>query len=147
MAYEPQIVRDGMLAGAWLGTRGVNSYDPSCAHPYYDYTEKCVAEKSDETSEKIVYGTKVFGVAHDGTIVLVHVTSATASWGKFWKRKSDDLLRPLSEAAETGNTSKFLTSVEDINWNRRSAEEYIRAIDLALKVGAHLTARDLATQR
>lgn len=52
----------------------------------------------------------------------------------------------LEQAAAYQNEAEFTHALTEIDWNSRSADDFIRAIDLALKVGAHLTARELAAE-
>ena len=52
----------------------------------------------------------------------------------------------LAQAAEDGNVDVFIHLVNNMNWQVRPVEEHLRAIDLALKVEAHLTARKLAQE-
>ena len=146
MTYEHHIMHEGMLAGAWLSPHSVKLYEPSCAHPYY--MEKCLGERREEKSEHIIYGTRVFSMAPDGTFILVGVASPATCWAETWtkKRELDDVLLPLSKAVETGSTPKFLTALKGVNWDGRPAEDFIRVIRLALQVGAHVAARKLATE-
>jgi hypothetical protein len=146
MTYEHKLVHEGMLADSWLTPRSVNPFGPSCMGAYY--AQRCGFEKSEERDEKIVYGRQVYSMAPDGTFVLVHVKTITETWAELWakKLKVHDVLQSLIEPAESGNTTRFLERLKDIDWDRRSADEFIRAVDLALKAGAHFAARDLATQ-
>lgn len=50
----------------------------------------------------------------------------------------------LEVTADEGELAAFVRLANAINWQQRSAEAFARAVQLALKVGAHLTARKLA---
>ena len=49
----------------------------------------------------------------------------------------------LSMVAETGKEEIFVQALESIDWGIRSSEDYVHAIQLALSIGAHLSARQL----
>jgi len=57
----------------------------------------------------------------------------------------DEILR-LEEAAQAEDEMKFIEASRLVDWNRCTADEYIRAIRLALKAGAHFQARKLAQE-
>ena len=59
---------------------------------------------------------------------------------------SDHDMEQLQAAAETGDERAFVTACRAIDWQSRSPEDHIRAIDLAFTAGAHLAARELAVQ-
>ncbi len=52
----------------------------------------------------------------------------------------------LEIAAETGDEIAFVQAASEIDWPRRSAAEFARAVRLALAAGAHLLARTLAAR-
>lgn len=52
----------------------------------------------------------------------------------------------LEIAAEVGNEQNFLTAQKAINWQRRTPDDFIYAIQLALRVGAYLAARILSNE-
>lgn len=56
-----------------------------------------------------------------------------------------DPLISLRVAAEVGDEGLFVTVMQRLNWVQLSAIDFLDTIRLALKVGAHLAARDLAT--
>jgi hypothetical protein len=55
-----------------------------------------------------------------------------------------DTLKPLENAVRAQDETAFAIALEAINWQSRPASDFMRAIDLALKVGTHLAARRLA---
>lgn len=57
-----------------------------------------------------------------------------------------DPMVPLRLAGELGNEESFARVVGSMNWARCSAAEFVEAVRLALKVGAHLTALNLVTR-
>lgn len=52
----------------------------------------------------------------------------------------------LQRAADAEDLEGFICLVNSMDWQPRSVEDYLRAIDLALSVGAHLTARQLSQE-
>lgn len=86
---------------------------------------------------------------HDFPRYDSHITRAVRL-AKLWRlermrhRQADPMAR-LERAAKAANQAAFLEAVEEINWQRGSVRDFTRAIDLSLKVGAHLAARRLAT--
>jgi hypothetical protein len=58
------------------------------------------------------------------------------------KRQSDPLFR-LERAAKLNSTA-FVDALSSVQWQRISASDFVRAIRLALGVGAHVAARRLA---
>jgi hypothetical protein len=57
-----------------------------------------------------------------------------------------DLLTLLRDAAEIGDAERFSDLCESTNWKARSPSEVAKAIDLALRAGALMTARCLARE-
>jgi hypothetical protein len=141
MSYPAEYIRKGLNAAAWLNRRRLSG-DRPCRRQYFEgnYLSK--------QRKKIVYGTKVVVLVHDNAFVLAHDVGHSSTGYDFWLRekKRTDLLAPLEDAAKTKSTATFLRRLKTIDWNRRSAKEFIRAIDLALMAGAHLAARSLAEQ-
>jgi hypothetical protein len=67
-----------------------------------------------------------------------------------WDAASDEALADfeasLEIAAEIGDETAFVRAAEKIDWSQRPAIDFVRAVRLALAAGAHLLARNLATQ-
>ena len=156
MSYEfDQTTREGILA-SWLNAGGLRPYEPVCMRRQHSM-ELCPAE----LGEKIIYGEKVYGMARDGTIAVIHVYK-TAKYalaanyapttgclvGSWLSKRSElhDALSILDESVQRGDVTTFVNLLKGIEWNQRTSDEFIQAIDLALKIGAHLAARELATQ-
>jgi hypothetical protein len=60
---------------------------------------------------------------------------------------SGDGIAMLEIVAEAGNNeTAFVQAASEIDWSRRPAADFARAVRLALAAGAHLLARNLATQ-
>ena len=59
---------------------------------------------------------------------------------------TDVTMQQLAAAAAQGNESMFLTAKQTIDWSRRPAIDFARAIRWALAAGAYMAARNLATQ-
>jgi hypothetical protein len=59
---------------------------------------------------------------------------------------SDLTMQQLAAAADQGNEAMFLTAKQMIDWSRRPATDFVRAIRWALAAGAFMAARNLATQ-
>jgi hypothetical protein len=57
-----------------------------------------------------------------------------------------DELDALVLAAEQGSEDLFVRAATQIEWRRRSAQEFIRGVRLALAAGAHLFARQLSAR-
>jgi hypothetical protein len=55
-------------------------------------------------------------------------------------------LMVLEMAAERGNEAAFLEAAGKIDWSKRPAVDFARAVRLALAAGAHLFARNLAAR-
>lgn len=70
------------------------------------------------------------------TIETISAKSEEFQWRKLRVR--------LEEAAKLGNETAFLDALKEVNWQGRSASEYMYIINLALEAGAHLAARRLA---
>jgi len=58
----------------------------------------------------------------------------------------DDHMERLEIAASRGDERAFLDAQTAVNWAERPATDFLRAIHLALAAGAHMAARNLATQ-
>ena len=58
--------------------------------------------------------------------------------------QADYEMAQLEAAAQAGDERAFVAAQRRINWQRRSPEDFIRAIQLALSSGAHLAARNLS---
>lgn len=58
----------------------------------------------------------------------------------------DEEMARLYSAADLGDGSAFLRAWKEMDWTRRDAEEYIRAVRLALAAGAYLQARQLSAE-
>lgn len=52
----------------------------------------------------------------------------------------------LESAAVAGDERAFLTAKNAIDWEARSAADFLRAVQSALSAGAHMAARNLAAQ-
>jgi hypothetical protein len=52
----------------------------------------------------------------------------------------------LEIVAEAGDETAFVQAASEIDWSQRPATDFARAVRLALAAGAHLLARNLATQ-
>ncbi len=61
------------------------------------------------------------------------------------RQQSARLFADLRNAAEKGDVRRFSEICESTSWGGRSASEVIQAISLALKAGALMIARDLAS--
>lgn len=57
-----------------------------------------------------------------------------------------DLMESLADAAQAGDVRAFVSACSAVDWQTRSAEDHAWAIQLALSAGAHLAARNLASQ-
>jgi hypothetical protein len=66
-----------------------------------------------------------------------------------WERvrhRQRNALAALERAARDANEMAFLEAVKEINWQRRTSQDFVRATRLALAAGAHLAARELASE-
>lgn len=52
----------------------------------------------------------------------------------------------LKNAAKAGDERAFLDALKLITWQNRTPTDFMRAVRLALEAGAHLAARQLATE-
>ncbi|MBL7184655.1 MAG: hypothetical protein ISS50_09435 [Anaerolineae bacterium] len=59
---------------------------------------------------------------------------------------SENVMAVLEIAAEAGNEATFVRVTSGIDWMQRPANDFVRAVRLALAAGAHLLARNLASQ-
>jgi hypothetical protein len=50
----------------------------------------------------------------------------------------------LEAAAISGNEADFLSSLQDVDWQTKSENDYARIVNFALQAGAHLAAREIA---
>jgi hypothetical protein len=58
----------------------------------------------------------------------------------------DDALARMESAATAGDERAFLSAKDEVDWEARPAIDFLRAVQLALSAGAHMAARNLATQ-
>jgi hypothetical protein len=58
----------------------------------------------------------------------------------------DDAMARMGSAARIGDERAFLAAKNAIDWDARPAEDFLRAVQLALGAGAHMAARNLAAQ-
>jgi hypothetical protein len=56
----------------------------------------------------------------------------------------EDPMLPLRLVGETGDEAMFVRVAKNMDWMRCSASDFVEAVRLALKAGAHMIARDLA---
>lgn len=64
-----------------------------------------------------------------------------------WKhRESARAMVRLEEAAKAGDQHAFQASLEEIEWRNCPPEDFVRATQLALEIGAHLTARQISAE-
>lgn len=130
MPYADTLRFEGLLADACLRHRVGNPYAEIALNP-------------DEQHRVRAY-------LHAVNLVRVHKVSESLeqhypdAWG-VWITKAKHGLERLEEAARSRHESAFAKALAEIDWDKRPAGDFIRAIDLALKVGAHLAARKLAT--
>ena len=130
MPYADTLKFEGLLADACLRHRVGNPYADIVLNP-------------DEQDRMNVYLSAI-------NLVRVHKVSEApeqhypAAWG-VWVTKAKHGLERLEEAARGGRESSFTKALAEIDWEKKPAKDFIRAIDLALKVGAHMAARKLAT--
>jgi hypothetical protein len=61
-------------------------------------------------------------------------------------KDSGDGIVALETAAEMGDETTFVQAASQIDWLKRSAPDFARAVHLALAAGAHMLARNLASQ-
>ena len=80
------------------------------------------------------------GPAHVSEYVLAETTSSSPSTVRDLEMSS------LEAAASTRDDELFVSTIREINWNARSVNEHISAIQLALETGAHSAARRLAIE-
>jgi hypothetical protein len=59
---------------------------------------------------------------------------------------SEDVMAALEVAAEAGDETAFVQAASQIDWLQRPTQHFVRAVHLALTAGAHMLARNLATQ-
>ena len=131
--YSDMVKSKGILAAACIRHGVGNPY------AYFEFTP-------DERQSRIeAYKNAIQGAYY--IVTVPHHGQYRAAWGVKWRvaRSADDLDR-LEQAATSGDEVAFSEILTEIHWTSRSAEDYIRAIDLALQVGAHLVARKLATE-
>jgi hypothetical protein len=86
---------------------------------------------------EVDYFTGVTGSAVTPPLFLAEQTSAT---------NPDNEMALLAAVAEEGDELAFIEVANAIDWNKRSQEEYIYAIRLALSAGAYLKAYKLSLQ-
>jgi hypothetical protein len=166
-------IPEGLLASAWLGNppytspshmnerdwlakltllakrhlirRGCTEAQGSLREPMYIY----------DKPKQLRYGRKFYCVAHHGSSLDIQELERSPSHPvpevvvsqevAQWLRPPDYDLFRLKIAAKI-DISVFLEIVKGIDWDHKTAEDFISGIDLALEVGAHLSARELAMQ-
>ncbi|MBN1313813.1 MAG: hypothetical protein JXA42_00020 [Anaerolineales bacterium] len=52
----------------------------------------------------------------------------------------------LEKAAEIGDIRGFVLALEQMDWQKRKADDYVKCVKLSLSVGAHLAARRFAME-
>jgi hypothetical protein len=139
MAYADTAQLEGLLADACLRHGIRNPYAGFGLIPERQHRLQAYA-RAIEAYEKAIQGAY-------STVAVAHHDRYHEIVALDWLRagRTYDLDR-LEEAATSGNEVAFAQILAEIDWNSRSAEDHIRAIDLALQVGAHLAARKLAAQ-
>lgn len=117
----------GGLADLWVDTMGTMSWSPLVEHVLsLPGRLGVVREKSARTESAFRES-----LAPEGT-----TDSAEMDF---------DMAR-LELAAENGDEGAFLRSYRAMDWRRRTAGHYLRAVQLALASGAHMAARSLSTE-
>jgi len=58
----------------------------------------------------------------------------------------DDVLAWLRQAAEKRDEIAFLRAMRDVDWQRCSPSDFLRAVSLAFRAGAHLAARQISNE-
>jgi hypothetical protein len=57
-----------------------------------------------------------------------------------------DFLAPLAEAANAADSQAFIAACECMDWSLARADDYLRAVQLALAAGAQISAREIAIE-
>lgn len=108
------------------------------AHPFLEETDGDIL-RSPRIQERVEHE----GFYHGGTIVW------SLARDLFPREPTTDecadlAMLELAAAAEAGDETAFLRTVNVMSWDTRPAEDFARAIRLALTAGAHLKAQRLA---
>lgn len=79
------------------------------------------------------------------------ITGSVSAYSSFTREYTsisnpDEEMAELVSAAEASDERAFIEVAKTINWNIRSASDYVKAIRLAISAGVHLKARHLATE-
>jgi hypothetical protein len=135
---------------------------PSSKSP--DFFEKMLIHESSKTSIKkddhpVIDGTSVIPewlrwvplpeISDESRISLVSSTGKVSIYAYLHQEKTaitslNSEMTQLAMAASEENESLFVTIANLIDWDSRPVENYLTAIQLALRIGAHLKARELA---
>ncbi len=82
--------------------------------------------------------------------IFIDVTGSTTAFDFVTRRRTQPIIdyemQRLETVAQVSDEIAFSLAVDAMNWETRPAEDYERAIRLALLVGAHLKARKLTNQ-
>jgi len=76
---------------------------------------------------------------------MTTITKTRKSKSK-WEKSPDEEMAALEAAAEAKDELAFLNAQKGINWDHHSAEDFDRAVDLALMAGTFMAARHLSKE-
>lgn len=103
-------------------------------------------------------GTVAWGTGTNATVIYPEANLDTAlsftgpvfayprrSYARTMDSRPVDLeMSQLEVAAQIGDEHAFITAYQHMDWQQRSAEDFLRGVQLALAAGAHLAARNLS---
>jgi len=73
-------------------------------------------------------------------------SEATTTFQPILVVAEDEAMMRMESAAAAGDERAFLAAKDAVDWETRPADDFLRAVQLALSAGAHMAARNLATQ-
>lgn len=135
MSYAHIAKFEGLLADACLRHRIGNPYTNVVLTPDGQHRAQAYAK-----AVKMVRAYKASGS-------LEEIAQYQDLWSSCAKTITvASVLARVEEKAKAGDELAFTRVLDEVDWQSRTAEEFIRAIELALKVGAHFSARKLAAE-
>lgn len=144
MAYTDIQELEGIFANACLQHGPFSDYEPSVRRRWYNpYTD--VALTPDGQHRLQAYKKAIESIRNATAVYYVQGREAWI-WQPLSVARIESSLAHLEDAAASGNEAAFTHALTQVDWNGRPAEDYIRGIDLALQVGAHIAARKLALE-
>ena len=145
MSYTDKQELQGLFAHACLQHGLFSEYETSIRRRWCNPYTSVVLTPNDQSRAQ-AYKKAVESIYELATRYYEQCREDWEVWQPLSSTRIESGLARLEEAVASQNEATFTQALTQIDWDNRPAEDYIRAIDLALQVGAHLAARRLAME-